>query len=93
MKMNAAPTPLLGRMTTTMRWLGMLPGIPGALLGGWLGEHVGLQAALAFSGSLALLLALAASRLPVLREMRSLPDIDREGSGLVGSLAPTLGAE
>ncbi len=48
-------------MTSTMRWLGMLPGIPGALIGGWLGEHVGLKAALTFSGSIALLLALVHS--------------------------------
>jgi MFS family permease len=93
LRQAVTPAPLLGRMTTTMRWLGMLPGIPGAIFGGWLGEHVGLQAALAFSGSLALMLAVVAIRLPILWEMRSLPGIDREGSGLVGSLAPTLGAE
>jgi hypothetical protein len=39
------------------------------------------------------MLAVVAIRLPILWEMRSLPGIDREGSGLVGSLAPTLGAE
>jgi MFS family permease len=93
LRQAVTPTPLLGRMTTTMRWLGMLPGIPGALIGGWVGEHIGLQATLACSGGLALLLAFFAMRLPVLREMRSLPDIDREGTGVVGSLAPTLGAE
>jgi len=93
LRQAVTPTPLLGRMTTTMRWLGMLPGIPGALIGGWIGEHVGLQATLGLSGTLALLLAVVAMRLPILREMRRLPDIDREGSGLVGSLAPTLGAE
>jgi MFS family permease len=93
LRQAVTPTPLLGRMTTTMRWLIMLPGIPGALLGGWLGEHVGLQSALAFSGGLALLLAVVAIRRPVLWELRSLPVLDREGSGLVGTLAPGLGAE
>ena len=34
---------MLGRMTSTMRWLILLPAGPGALLGGWLGEHLGLR--------------------------------------------------
>ena len=93
LRQAVTPAPLLGRMTTTMRWLIMLPGIPGAILGGWLGENLGLQAALAFSGSLALMLAVVAIRLPVLWELRALPVIDREGAGLVGSLAPTIGAD
>jgi hypothetical protein len=67
------PEPLLGRMTSTMRWLILIPAGPGALLGGWLGEHVGLRAALAFAGSAALVLAAVAWRLPVIRGVRSLP--------------------
>jgi hypothetical protein len=70
-------------MTTTMRWLIMVPGIPGALIGGWLGEHLGLKAALGFAGSLGLLLAAVAIRLPLLRDMRSLPEMapeDREAA-------------
>jgi hypothetical protein len=43
-------------MTSTMRWLILLPAGPGALVGGWLGEHLGLRAALAFAGAGALLL-------------------------------------
>ena len=73
LRQAVTPTPLLGRMTSTMRWLIMVPGIPGALIGGWLGEHLGLQAALGFAGGLGLLLAVVAIRLPVLRDMRSLP--------------------
>jgi MFS family permease len=93
LRQAVTPAPLLGRMTTTMRWLGMLPGIPGALIGGWLGERVGLQAALGFAGAVGLVLGVVALRLPALREMRALPVLDREGSGLVGSLAPVIGPE
>ncbi len=73
LRQAVTPSPLLGRMTSTMRWLIMVPGIPGALIGGWLGEHLGLKSALAFSGGLGLVLALVAVRLPILRDMRSLP--------------------
>jgi len=73
LRQAVTPSPLLGRMTSTMRWLIMVPGIPGALVGGWLGEHLGLKAALAFAGGLGLLLAMVAIRLPVLRDMHSLP--------------------
>jgi MFS family permease len=78
LRQAVTPTPLLGRMTSTMRWLIMVPGIPGALIGGWLGEHMGLKAALGFSGGLGLLLAAVAIRLPVLRDMRSLPEMAPE---------------
>jgi MFS family permease len=66
-------TPLLGRMTSTMRWLILLPAGPGALLGGWLGEHVGLRASLVFAGCGALLVALLGWRHPLLRRLRTLP--------------------
>src|SRR5450631_3681630 len=78
LRQSVTPTPLLGRMTSTMRGLIMLPGVPGALIGGWLGDHVSLQAALGFSGGLGLLVALVAIRHPVLRDMRALPVLDRE---------------
>lgn len=67
------PAPLLGRMTSTMRWLILIPAGPGALLGGWLGEHVGLRASLAVAGGGALLLALAGWRVATLRDVRELP--------------------
>ena len=67
------PEPLLGRMTSTMRWLILIPAGPGALIGGWLGEHVGLRASLAFAGTAALLLAVAAWHHPVIRNVRRLP--------------------
>ena len=73
LRQAVTPEPLLGRMTSTMRWLILLPAGPGALLGGWLGEHVGLRASLAFAGASALLLAVAAARHPVIRGVRKLP--------------------
>jgi len=73
LRQAVTPAPMLGRMTSTMRWLILLPAGPGALIGGWLGEHVGLRAALGFSGVGACLLALLAWRAPVIREVRELP--------------------
>ena len=73
LRQAVTPEPLLGRMTSTMRWLILIPAGPGALLGGWLGEHVGLRASLAFAGGSALLLALLAWRTPVIRRVRELP--------------------
>jgi MFS family permease len=78
LRQAVTPAPLLGRMTSTMRWLILIPAGPGALLGGWLGEHFGLRSALAFAGGSALLLALAASRVPAIRGARSLPQPERE---------------
>ena len=54
LRQAVTPPVLLGRMTSTMRWLILLPAGPGALIGGWLGEHVGLRAALVFAGAGAL---------------------------------------
>ena len=73
LRQAVTPEPLLGRMTSIMRWLIILPAGPGALLGGWLGEHVALRATLLFSGVTALLLAGLALRHPVIRAVRSLP--------------------
>ena len=78
LRQAVTPAPLLGRMTSTMRWLILIPAGPGALLGGWLGEHFGLRSALAFAGCSALLLALVAWRAPVIRNVRVLPQPERE---------------
>ncbi len=78
LRQAVTPEPLLGRMTSTMRWLILLPAGPGALLGGWLGEHVDLRAALAFAGGGALLAAWVAWRQPVLRDLRRLPQADQD---------------
>ena len=60
-------------MTTTVRWLILLPAAPGALLGGWMGEHLGLRATLAFSGVGCLLVAVWAWNHATLRAVRELP--------------------
>ena len=62
------------------RW-GVALGRPqdlGSLFGGWLGEHFGLRSALAFAGGSALLLALAAWRVPAIRDVRALPQPEAE---------------
>lgn len=73
LRQAVTPAPMLGRMTSTMRWLILLPAGPGALIGGWLGEHAGLRSALGFSGLGACLLAVLAWRHPVIRGVRELP--------------------
>jgi MFS family permease len=77
-RQSITPARMLGRMTSTMRWLILLPAGPGALWGGWLGEHYGLRATLGFSGITALLLALIAWRLPVIRSIKTLPTFKAE---------------
>ncbi len=78
LRQSVTPAPMLGRMTSTMRWLILLPAGPGALIGGWLGEHIGLRAALGFAGGTALLLAGVASRLKVIRSVKTLPTLRAE---------------
>ncbi len=78
LRQSVTPAPMLGRMTSTMRWLILLPAGPGALLGGWLGEHFGLRMALAFAGGTALLLAALAARLKVIRSIKTLPSLKAE---------------
>ena len=80
LRQAVTPQPLLGRMTSTMRWLILLPAGPGALLGGWLGEHFGLRSALGFACLAGLLLAAVAWRSATLRGVRELPKIDHEAA-------------
>jgi MFS family permease len=74
LRQAATPAPLLGRMTSTMRWLVLLPAGPGALAGGWSGGRWGLEATLALAGGVALLLALLAWCRPAIRQARQLPE-------------------
>jgi len=87
LRQAVTPGPMLGRMTSTMRWLILIPAGPGALIGGWLGEYVDLRAALLFAGLGALAVAAVALRVPAIREVRELPSIDS------GEPEPALGAE
>ncbi len=78
LRQSVTPGPMLGRMTSTMRWLMLLPAGPGALLGGWLGERFGLRAALGFAGGTALVLSAVAGRLKVIRSVKTLPTLKAE---------------
>jgi predicted MFS family arabinose efflux permease len=82
LRQAVTPEPLLGRMTSTMRWLTLLAAAPGALLGGWLGEHVGLRAALGFAGGVSGLLVLVAWRLPIIRKLTELPRVEPDSQWL-----------
>lgn len=73
LRQAVTPEPLMGRMTSSMRWLILLPAGPGALLGGYLGEHLGLRYALALGGAGSIALAVWAWQHPVLRNVRALP--------------------
>jgi MFS family permease len=77
LSMRQAVTPefLLGRMTSTMRWLILIGAGPGALIGGYVGEHVGLRASLALAGVGGLALTWFAWKNPLLMSMRKLPAI------------------
>jgi MFS family permease len=94
MRQAVTPEPLLGRMTSTMRWLILIPAGPGALIGGWLGEHLGLRASLSFAGATALLLAVLAWRQPVIRGVRELPRPEQEAEllGAEASVHPPMEA-
>jgi MFS family permease len=78
LRQSVTPGHMLGRMTSTMRWLILLPAVPGALWGGWLGTHFGVRSALSFAGWTAILLALIAWRMPIIRSVRTLPSLRAE---------------
>jgi MFS family permease len=74
LRQAVTPHEMLGRMTSTMRWLTVLPAGPGALLGGWLGEHWSLRASLAMAAGLSALAAAIGWHWPLIRGLRRLPD-------------------
>ena len=74
LRQAVTPEHLLGRMTTTMRWLILLPAGPGALLGGWVGEHLGLRVTLGAAALLGALVSVLAWRSTVINSVRSLPE-------------------
>jgi hypothetical protein len=94
LRQAVTPAPMLGRMTSTMRWLILLPAGPGAVLGGWIGEHLGLPAALGAAGAAALVLAGLAWRSGLIRGLRELPrpdpqDLDWGAEAALGALPAT----
>jgi len=78
LRQSVTPAPMLGRMTSTMRWLILCPAAPGALIGGYVGQHLGLRVAVGGAGAAALLLALTASRIRVIRSVKTLPTLKAE---------------
>lgn len=77
LRQSYTPTELLGRMTTTMRWLITLPAGPGAILGGWMAEHVGMRSSLICAGVGTLLVATIAFARPRLRSIKQLPTVNQ----------------
>ena len=73
LRQSFTPTDLLGRMTTTMRWLILLPAGPGAILGGWMAEHWGMRSSLLAAGFGTLCVALVAWLRPHLKTLKQLP--------------------
>ena len=73
LRQSVTPEPLLGRMTSTMRWLILIGAGPGALIGGYVGEHVNLRASLALAGVGGVLLTVFAYRSALLMGTRVLP--------------------
>jgi MFS family permease len=78
LRQAVTPESLLGRMTSTMRWLILLGAGPGALIGGYVGEHLGLRASLALAGVGGLFLTGFAWRNQTVMAVKSLPKIQYE---------------
>lgn len=87
LRQAVTPEGMMGRMTSTVRWLMLIPAGPGALLGGYVGEHFGLRYTLIGAGGFSLLLAAWAWRYSILSEVAVLPtpkssdDISSVGAG------------
>ncbi len=73
LRQAVTPEPLLGRMTSTMRWLILIGAAPGALIGGYVGEHLDLRASLALAGVGAVALTWFAWKSEIMMGTRSLP--------------------
>jgi len=78
LRQAVTPEPMLGRMTSTMRWLILIPAGPGALIGGWIGEYIGLRYSLGLAGLLALTLAIIAWNNPIIRAIKMLPNLHNQ---------------
>jgi hypothetical protein len=81
LRQSYTPTELLGRMTTTMRWLITLPAGPGAILGGWMAEHVSMRSSLLCAGLGTLAVAAVAFACSIV-----FPLYERRRSSLLGRL-------
>ena len=73
LRQAVTPDALLGRVTATMICLTVAAAPLGGVLGGWIGDHVGLRAAMFFAGVGALALTPVVVWLSPLTKMRELP--------------------
>jgi MFS family permease len=73
LRQAVTPDRLLGRVTATMIALTVSTAPLGGLVGGWVGEHFGLRAAILMAGAGALLLAPLVTWLSPIAAMRELP--------------------
>ena len=78
LRQAVTPAHMLGRMTSTMRWLILCPAAPGALIGGYVGQHLGLRVAVGGAGVAGLVLALVSARISVIRSVKTLPTLKAE---------------
>jgi len=74
LRQSVTPAPMLARMTSTMRFMTLLPAGLGSLLGGYIGEHLGLRIAIALGGTGAILLGLIVWRFTFIRNVREIPN-------------------
>lgn len=72
MRQSATPDDMLGRVNSSMRWLALIPAAPGALIGGWVAEQMGLTMAIGLGGGGCMLVAIIFSWRPVLRSTKTL---------------------
>jgi len=73
-RQSVTPAPLLGRMTSIMRFATMLPAGLGSLLGGYVGEHFGLRAAIGLGGVGSILLGLFVWHFSLIRNVLEIPN-------------------
>jgi len=73
LRQSITPASMLARMTSTMRLMTLLPAGIGGLLGGFIGEHLGLRESIAFGGLGALALAVLVWRFSPIRRVADIP--------------------
>ncbi|MBK9521765.1 MAG: MFS transporter [Rhodocyclaceae bacterium] len=81
LRQAVTPEGLMGRMTSTVRWLMLIPAGPGALLGGYIGEHFGLRYTLVGAGLSSIILAAWAWRYSILAGVAVLPSPQNSSVG------------
>jgi MFS family permease len=73
LRQSITPPPMLARMTSTMRFMTLLPASFGTLLGGYIGEYFGLRFAIELGGLGAISLAVYVWRFSLIRNVIEIP--------------------